>query len=64
MNTQKAVTVTMLDKQSRKIYIRKCTKPEPQVSQIYNALKYKYYPFIRKSVLPENEITNGEMPDD
>ncbi len=63
MNTQKAVTVTMLDKQSRKIYIRKCTKPEPQVSQIYNALGYKYYPFIRKYVLPENKMTNRQIPD-
>ncbi len=63
MNTQKAVTVTMLDKQSRKIYIRKCTKPEPQVSEIYNALGYKYYPFIRKSVLPENKMKNSEIPD-
>lgn len=63
MNTQKAVTVTMLDKQSRKICIRKCTKPEPQVSEIYNALGYKYYPFIRKSVLPENKMRNSEIPD-
>ncbi|MHC1775301.1 MAG: IS1634 family transposase [Lentimicrobium sp.] len=64
MNTQKAVTVTMLDKQSRKIYIRKCTKPESQVSQIYNALGYKHYPFIRKSVLPENKMINDQIPDD
>jgi transposase len=63
MNTQKAVTVTMLDKQSRKIHIRKCTKPEPQVTEIYNALGYKYYPFIRKSVLPENENQKSEIPD-
>lgn len=63
MNTQKAVTVTMLDKQSRKIYIRKCTKPEPKVSQIYNALGYKHYPFLRKSVLPENKMPDGKIPE-
>jgi transposase len=62
MNSQKAVTATMLDKQGRKIFIRKCSKPEVQVKEIYDALGYKYYPFIRKSVLPENEHQKNESP--
>jgi transposase len=62
INSQKAVTATMLDKQGRKILIRKCSKPEPQVKEIYDALGYKYYPFIRKSVLPENEDRKNESP--
>ena len=53
MNTQKAATVTMKDKSDQKIFIRKCTTPEAQVNKIYNALGYKHYPFLRKSVLPE-----------
>lgn len=53
MNTQKAATVTMKDKNDQKIFIRKCTIPEPKATEIYNALGYKPYPFLRKSVLPE-----------
>ncbi len=60
MNSQKAVTATMLDKQGRKIFIRKCSKPESRAKEIYDALGYKYYPFIRKSVLPENEHQKNE----
>ena len=53
MNSQKAVTVTMQDKNDKKIFIRKCSRPEPKVTEIYNALGYKHYPFLKKSVLPE-----------
>jgi len=30
------------------------------VKEIYDALGYKQYPFIRKSVLPENEDEKNE----
>jgi len=53
MNTQKAATVTIKDKNDQKIFIRKCTCPESKVTEIYNALGYKHYPFVKKSVLPE-----------
>lgn len=53
MNTQKAATVTMMDKNNQKIYIRKCSKPESKARQIYDALSYKYQPWVKKSVLPE-----------
>gem|GEM_PF-958032 len=50
MNTQKAATVTMQDKNDRKIYIRKCSKPEIEAREIYDALGYKYQPWVRKSL--------------
>ena len=31
------------------------SKPGPNVKEIYDALGYKQYPFIKKSALPENE---------
>ena len=55
MNTQKAVTVTMQDAQDRKMYIRRCSKPEVKAREIYDALGYKYQPWKRKSVLPEKQ---------
>ena len=63
MNTQKAATVTMQDKDDQKIYIRKCSRPEAKASEIYDALNYKYQPWIRKSVLPEKEIQKIEPPE-
>ena len=43
----------MQDKNDKKIFIRKCSRPEPKVTEIYRALSYKHYPFMKKSVLPE-----------
>ena len=62
MNTQKAATVTMKDKNDQKIFIRKCTTPEPKAAEIYNALGYKHYPFFKKSVLPEKVDRKTEPP--
>jgi hypothetical protein len=53
MNTQKAVTSTILNNQGQKIIIRKCSNPIKDVKEIYDALNYKYQPYIKKSVLPE-----------
>ena len=63
MNTQRAATVTMQDKDDRKIYIRKCSKPEARASEIYDALRYKHQPWIKKSVLPEKQIPKNEPPE-
>ena len=60
MNTQKAATVTMQDKNDQKIYIRKCSKPETKAREIYDALGYKYQPRIRKS-LPVRQT--GVLPE-
>ncbi len=62
MNTQKAATVTVKDKNEQKIFIRKCTAPEPNATEIYNALGYKHYPFVKKSVLPETVDRKTEPP--
>ncbi len=62
MNTQKAATVTVKDKNEQKIFIRKCTAPEPNATEIYNALGYKHNPFIKKSVLPETVDRKTEPP--
>lgn len=62
MNTQKAATVTMQDKQDRKIFIRKCSKPEAKALEIYQALGYKQQPWVKKSVLPENQNQKNEYP--
>ena len=63
MNLQKAATVTMQDKNDRKIYIRKCNKPETKAREIYDALGYKYQPWIRKSVLPEKQFRKTDNSD-
>lgn len=63
MNTQKAATVTMQDKDDQKIYIRKCSKPEAKACEIYDALNYKHQPWIKKSVLPEKQIPKTEPPE-
>jgi hypothetical protein len=63
MNTQKAATVTMQDKNDQKIYIRKCSKPETKAREIYDALGYKHQPWIRKSVLPEKQSRKTDNTD-
>ena len=63
MNTQKAATVTMQDKDDQKIYIRKCSKPEAKACEIYDALNYRHQPWIKKSVLPEKQIPKTEPPE-
>ena len=63
MNTQKAATVTMQDKDDQKIYIRKCSKPEATSCEIYDALSYKHHLWIKKSVLPEKQIQKFEPPE-
>jgi hypothetical protein len=54
MNTQKCVTTVVQNTKEQWISIRKCSEPEDKVIRIYDALKYKYAPFIRKkSVVPK-----------
>jgi transposase len=60
MNTHKVATVTMLDKSGRKIYMRKCSKPDAKALEIYDALGFKYYPFYKKSVFPESGNRKNE----
>jgi hypothetical protein len=37
--------------------IRRCSEPNPQVRKLYDALKYKYAPFVKKkSVVHKSEL--------
>ena len=48
MNTQKCVSTAMNNDRGQRITIRCCSKPEPKVALLYDALKLKHAPFIRK----------------
>jgi len=55
MNTQKLVTSSMNTKDGKFITIKKSSKPNVQVQEIYQTLKYKQQPYtMKKSVVPEN----------
>jgi hypothetical protein len=57
MNTQKCVTTLAQNKSNEIISIRKCSEPDDKVKQIYDTLKYKYAPFVRKkSVVPKTKL--------
>jgi hypothetical protein len=56
MNTQKCVTTIMTNDKQERIAIRCCSKPTAKVANIYNILKLRHAPFIRKkSVVPNSE---------
>jgi len=58
MNTQKCVTTSVVNDKQNTISIRQCTEPTLAVKQIYDALKYRFAPFIRKkSVVPPVEFS-------
>ncbi|MDP2422843.1 MAG: IS1634 family transposase [Bacteroidales bacterium] len=61
MNTQKCVTTTMQNIRNQWIVLRRCSEPEEKAQQIYDALQYKYAPFIRKKfVVPKQVFKNQE----
>jgi hypothetical protein len=51
MNTQKCVTTGMINDQGQHLSIRRCSKPEPKVALLYDALNMKQAPFIRKKAV-------------
>jgi len=54
MNTQKLITTSMNSKNNKQIRIRKCSIPNYEVKEIYQALRLKHIPFYyKKSVVPE-----------
>jgi hypothetical protein len=62
MNTQKAVTTLAQKVHDQVIMIRRCSEPNQQVRQIYDALKYKYAPFVkRKSVVHKSELDDCQF---
>jgi hypothetical protein len=64
MNTQKCVTTTVQNVREQWISIRRCSEPEEKAKKIYDALQYKYAPFIRKkSVVLKPPSKKTEIPD-
>lgn len=56
-NTQKLVTTSGQNTFDELITIRRCTEPQIKVKEIYQALNYKNYPFVkRKSVVHKPEL--------
>ena len=57
MNTQKAVSTLAQNVSDQVIKIRRCSEPNQNVRKIYDALKYKYAPFVKKkSVVHRSEL--------
>lgn len=64
MNTQKAVTTLAQNNHEEVIMIRRCSEPNQPVRKLYDALKYKYAPFVkRKSVVHKSELENCQFID-
>jgi hypothetical protein len=64
MNTQKAVTTLAQNNHEEVIMIRRCSEPNQPVRKLYDALKYKYEPFVkRKSVVHKSELENCQFID-
>jgi len=59
MNTHKCVTTVAQNNKDEIISIRKCSEPTDGARQIYDTLKYKYAPFVKKkSVVLKTELKN------
>jgi len=57
MNTQKTVTTLAQNVHDEVILIQRCSEPNQQVRKLYDALKYKYAPFVkRKSVVHKSKL--------
>ncbi len=64
MNTQKAVTTLAQNVHNQVIMIRRCSEPNPNVRRIYDALKYKYAPFVKKKyVVHKSELDDCQFID-
>lgn len=63
-NTQKVVTTLGQNRDEEIISIRRCTEPTDKVKQIYHALSYKNYPYVkRKSVVHKPDLKKTENQD-
>ena len=61
MNTQKAVTTTIVNQYEQTIVIRQCSEPAVETTTIYNALKYRIKPFSQqKFVVPPDKIKQAQ----
>ncbi|NQV03769.1 MAG: IS1634 family transposase [Bacteroidia bacterium] len=54
MNTQKAGTISMMQRDGKQVNVRVCSMPSSGAHEIYSAMRYKTMPFYRKKfVFPE-----------
>jgi hypothetical protein len=61
-NTQKIVTTTARNQEDTTIIIKRCSEPIESLTKLYDALKYKHFPFTkRKSVVHKTEFKNQEV---
>ena len=64
MNTQKAVTTMAQTIKEEVIMIRRCSEPNEKVRQVYDALKFKYAPFVKKKyVVHKSELDRMQFID-
>lgn len=57
MNTQKAVTTLAQNACDEVLMIRRCSEPNLKVKKLYDALKFRYAPFVKKkSVVHKSEL--------
>ena len=63
-NTQKVVTTSGQNKEDEIIYVRRCTEPNTKVAMIYNALKFRPYPFTKRKSVGHRSETKKNKPQD
>lgn len=65
MNTRKAAVTTLAQNiQDEVILIRRCSEPTQPARKLYDALKFKYSPFVkRKSVVHKSKLENCQFID-
>jgi hypothetical protein len=62
MNTLKCITTIVQNNIDEIIFIRKCSDPDPKAQQIYDRMKHKDAPFIRKkSVMLKSEFEINQL---
>jgi hypothetical protein len=60
-NTQKLVTTTAQNLNDEQIIMQRCSEPIESIIEIYKALNYKFYPFVkRKFVVHNPELKKSE----
>jgi hypothetical protein len=60
-NTQKIVTTSGKNQNGDILLVRRCSEPNQSIKELYKALNYKFYPFVkRKSVVHSSELKKIE----
>lgn len=63
-NTQKIITTTGTNIDNKTVSVRRCSEPNESMKKLYEALNYKYYPFVkRKSVVHKHEPEKSQFPE-